>query len=85
MSLNIAWMDHAACAGHPDPDLFFPTADNRLTHKARAICATCPVTAQCSTFQHDTGSEGVWGNQHIKVKDGKRPDTVKLRAKRANR
>lgn len=41
------WRDHAACAGK-DPNIFFPTrGDSTAMARAKAICATCPVTDAC--------------------------------------
>lgn len=50
----------AACRRH-DPAIFFPD-DDRLSHRAKAICATCPHIDPCR--QHAlTHPEpyGVWG------------------------
>ena len=45
------WRDHAACLG-TDLDLFFPPGTSWEGHRdqadqARAICARCPVIAEC--------------------------------------
>ena len=41
------WLDAAACRGM-DPDLFHPERGGRETAlAAKAVCATCPVTAEC--------------------------------------
>lgn len=60
-----AWQTHAACRG-AGPDLFYidrgePTAE------AKAVCAVCPVTAQCLDFaliHHDTF--GIWGGMSVR-------------------
>jgi len=56
-----AWWGDAACAG-ADPALFFPTQGDNCG-EAKAICATCPVTAECLEYAMAMGSavEGVWG------------------------
>src|SRR6266496_1847176 len=60
---GLAWRHRAACAGLASAaeDIFFdstPEAD-RL---AKAICATCPVKAQCLAYALGTGQEyGIWG------------------------
>lgn len=48
-----------ACAGAPDPDLWFRP---RSEEEAKAVCAACPVRAEC--LQHAIDREeafGVWG------------------------
>jgi WhiB family redox-sensing transcriptional regulator len=53
-----AWHRHAACRGC-DPEMWFPERGESLG-PARAICATCPVAAQCA----EAGAfekYGVWG------------------------
>ncbi len=43
----MTWAEHAACAGH-DTAVFFPVAtDPAAFAPALAICATCPVEAEC--------------------------------------
>lgn len=52
------WHRHAACRG-VDPELFFPNRGEN-TQEAKAICATCPVKAECheaGRFEH----YGIWG------------------------
>lgn len=62
------WMEQAACAGmHPvghrdEEDIFFPPKGRGdLRAQAKAVCATCPVRAQCEAYGNTTGSEGIWG------------------------
>ncbi len=58
-----AWTDDAACT-ETDPDIFFPTANQspRDTQAARAICAACPVLAQCLRYAiSDPSLVGIWG------------------------
>jgi WhiB family redox-sensing transcriptional regulator len=57
----------AACKGE-DPDLFFgPSAEFVTTRqqrdaKAKAICARCPVRAECVEYALDTREAyGIWG------------------------
>ena len=56
------WREDAACSGS-DTDLFFPTGeDEALAAPAKAICAACPVQAQCLQYAIATNqTEGVWG------------------------
>jgi WhiB family redox-sensing transcriptional regulator len=60
-----AWRFHARCADQ-DPDLFFPVGSSgpalRQTLRAKAICAQCPVRAECLEWALDTAQpHGVWG------------------------
>lgn len=41
------WRDNAACAGHPQPDLWFGTQGSVDTMRAKNICAECPVRTLC--------------------------------------
>ena len=76
-----AWREHAACAGHPT-SWWFPAArldsrgrviagaadgNSRNTTRAKQICMTCPVAAEClehSLVWPELG--GIWGgiDQH---------------------
>lgn len=52
-----SWRTQSACADHFDA--FF---DWRRVEEAKAICATCPVQAQCLKFAIDNDErDGVWG------------------------
>lgn len=55
-----AWMDRGACRNYP-PAVFFPS-DGVGVERARKICATCPVTAECleHALEHRI-DHGVWG------------------------
>lgn len=56
------WAARGSCRG-ADPELFFPDApfpDQEA--RAKAICATCPVIAECRAYAVRAGeSEGIWG------------------------
>lgn len=61
------WRDRAVCRDY-DPELFFPvgTTGPALLQiaEAKAVCATCPVAAQCLAWAMDAGPMaefGVWG------------------------
>ena len=55
-----AWMDRAACLGH-EPEAWFPPADDP-GREARAVCAGCPVRADCLSHALATGTrDGIWG------------------------
>jgi WhiB family redox-sensing transcriptional regulator len=54
-----AWQQHAACRG-AGTETFFPTI-GATAAPARAICASCSVSADCAAYARQTGSVGVWG------------------------
>ncbi len=54
----------AACRANPDPDLWFPPGPGATTQirQAKAICAGCPVIADCLNYAFETGQNyGVFG------------------------
>jgi WhiB family redox-sensing transcriptional regulator len=61
------WADDAACIGAP-PGIFYPLARAReswANHPdavaAKAICATCPVAADCLEWAIFNEADGIWG------------------------
>lgn len=71
------WHRHAACKGlthlffathDPDESLGDNISDSfGLTKRARAVCATCPVRAECLTYAMDNSERhGVWGGMSVK-------------------
>lgn len=59
------WRARGACSS-ADPDLFFPIsahgASRRQEQRAKAVCAACPVRAECLAFAVETRQvHGVWG------------------------
>src|SRR6266568_4253972 len=60
------WMDQATCAGLPS-NLFHPTAgDNGMAQRAKAICNTCPVRAECLRYAIDEREKhGIWGGKNV--------------------
>lgn len=57
------WRDQALCA-QADPELWFPDGDHTISQgqKAKAICRTCPVQAECLEEALTSGERfGVWG------------------------
>ena len=63
------WRARAACAGQQD--LFF---DGRREAKAVAICARCPVRAECEAFALATACEfGVWAGMSESELRARRP------------
>lgn len=65
------------CAGHPDPEMFFPVgaADADNLAEATAVCAGCPLAARCLAVAQATGADGVWGGQLLA---GGRPTQLKV-------
>lgn len=52
------WTDLAACWGM-DPELWFPLGDGA---PAKAVCAGCPVRAECLAFALEHGlDDGIFG------------------------
>jgi WhiB family redox-sensing transcriptional regulator len=70
MVVEETWAEQAACKGR-DPDIFHPRINYRNTRRdlvtiaeapAKAVCAECPVTAECLDYAERTRTEpGVWG------------------------
>lgn len=60
------WMARGACAApEVDPDLHFPSGERgpaarRQIWQAKAVCASCPVMAECREYGMTEGY-GVWG------------------------
>lgn len=66
MPMTQDWRHRAACR-NLDPEIFFPTAEAgpvraREVARAKAVCARCPVAAECLTWALESGQGyGVWG------------------------
>jgi WhiB family redox-sensing transcriptional regulator len=52
----VNWRNDAACRGH-DVAVFFPERGTS-PEPGKAICATCPVRAECLAAADD---DGIWG------------------------
>lgn len=67
-SIPDQWQDRAECRKH-DPEVFFPLKRAGIAFvgqdehaEARAICAVCPVRAECLEHALRHGpTHGVWG------------------------
>ncbi|WP_406425684.1 WhiB family transcriptional regulator [Streptomyces sp. NBC_00842] len=62
---GLEWRHEAACRWI-DPDLFWPlgegAAARQQAEQAKAVCAKCPVRAQCLEWAVETRQDfGVWG------------------------
>lgn len=54
------WMRDGLCA-QTDPDAFHPD-EHGSVEPAKAVCAVCPVLAECRAYALKTGQRfGVWG------------------------
>ncbi|GAA5152606.1 MULTISPECIES: WhiB family transcriptional regulator [Amycolatopsis] len=65
MSYQGNWQERAACRDE-DPELFFPVSEMgpgaRQVAQAKAVCARCPVRAECLQYALDTGLDhGIFG------------------------
>lgn len=81
---NTAWMQHSACRG-TDPALFYEVTPTEMRHcgnrpdrlprvqRAKAICRTCPVMAQCGEYMAswtDYVPQGVWAGTYWTFRRG---------------
>jgi WhiB family redox-sensing transcriptional regulator len=60
-----SWLARAACQDE-DPELFFPISDlgpgAQQVANAKAVCARCPVRAECLSYALDNGlGNGIFG------------------------
>jgi WhiB family redox-sensing transcriptional regulator len=68
-----AWQAHAACRGR-GPDDWYPTrgaSQQETLHRARQVCAGCPVRDQCVDFAAGDGF-GVWGGMTVRERQRRR-------------
>ena len=77
----MTWTDDAACRG-TDPELWFPTSNvdaHRKYRICRAICAQCPVIAECEADAYN------YGDIRYGMRAGKTPrELIRERAGRLN-
>lgn len=72
-----AWMRRAACRGC-DPDLFHPEHGDK-SNPAKAVCATCPVQAECLDHAIRNGEvHGVWGGTNARERRRLRAEWARL-------
>ena len=60
-----SWREWAACRSY-DPEFFFPIGKTGRAiaeiQRAKAVCAACPVRAECLAFALETHQDyGIWG------------------------
>lgn len=58
-----AWMKRGTCRREGAPTrMFFPSSqDRKMRAAAKAMCARCPVKAECLEYALGTDAYGVWG------------------------
>lgn len=77
----MSWRDSAACKGKP-ASLFFDHDGETYPEKmereatAKALCAICPVTAEC--LEDGKHLDGIWGGLTAAERRGRRRTTVVL-------
>jgi WhiB family transcriptional regulator, redox-sensing transcriptional regulator len=61
------WREAAACLSAPEVN-FFPDRDDAVAvARAKAVCAGCPVAAECLSWAIETNqTEGIWGGHTAK-------------------
>jgi WhiB family transcriptional regulator, redox-sensing transcriptional regulator len=82
------WWREAACR-NAEPELFFPvsatSASAPAIRRAKAICATCPVSTQCLTYALTHRQEqGIWGGLTDEERRSVRAETAKLDRRRSS-
>lgn len=81
-----AWQSRAACLAS-SPSLFFADSSGEGSDQAIAVCADCPVRAECLQYALDNNETlGVWGGttprQRTRMRRG-RTTSPKVAARRA--
>ena len=82
--MSLAWTAQAACRGQPNT-LFFPdreptehSKDQRPYRRGLAVCATCPVIAECA--EYGAGQKfGIWGGTTPAMREAERRRRSKMR------
>ncbi|OLF11874.1 WhiB family transcriptional regulator [Actinophytocola xanthii] len=70
-----AWMRDGLCA-QTDPDAFHPD-EHGSVEPAKAVCAVCPVLAECRAYALETGQRfGVWGGLSARERQQIRTGTI---------
>ena len=66
------WREAAACMRVPYAVSFFPDPNDLAgISQAKAVCAGCPVAAECLTWAIETHQpEGIWGGHTPKERRG---------------
>lgn len=76
----MAWAERGACRDVDPDSLFVPGA---AQHRAKRVCASCPVRMECLTEALDNRMEfGIWGGMTERERRSllrRRPDVVSWR------
>jgi WhiB family transcriptional regulator, redox-sensing transcriptional regulator len=83
------WWSLAACQG-ADPELFFPASGKNPVRAqlaaAKAVCAGCPVQAECLQYALATGPvHGIWGGLTEEERRRRRQREAKARTRASHR
>ena len=63
----MTWRERAACRDE-DPELWFPTPGAiEQAQAAIAVCATCPVAAECLSEGQARKAQGIWGGHDLTI------------------
>lgn len=85
---DVSWEDEAACRGAEGLLFFGPDGESRpqreiRENKAKAVCAACPVWAQCLDYAlRNSIRHGIWGglNEEERAREqrrrARRPDAA---------
>lgn len=65
------WQARAVCRDY-DPELFYPDPSDTVTaRQAKAVCATCPVRAECRAAASARREPyGIWGGVNRELEAG---------------
>lgn len=87
------WVEDAACAGYPDPDLFYEHTSSQLYELSLVVlgdmCLRCPVISACldSALEFETAQRQVHGfraglteDERKQIVSGKLPKDVVIEA-----
>lgn len=81
--VGIPDLPKAACAGHPNPELWFSPTHTKEAQQAKEICAGCPEQRKCLAYgMDDPYSQGIWGGYTAEERG--RSETVALTCARCH-
>ncbi|HKX74223.1 MAG TPA: WhiB family transcriptional regulator [Acidimicrobiia bacterium] len=76
----ISWRDLAACRDLVDVDFFPSPEDTAAISRAKEVCSTCPVAAECLEYALETRqSDGIWGGHTTKERAKLRRQWLEIR------
>ena len=62
LNAELEWQSRAACVSQSDADFFPERGGKRDVAAAKAVCAGCPVRAECLDYALDMRVRfGIWG------------------------